>query len=126
MHHYWASLAPPRDRNYNFGPKQPSWQMKYHSAVFYLAENQSKSIKCSKPITNTSIWGEVGVQKWCLLIDSGTKSPIFGHQKRALLLKMHIFRDQKGSFWYPYTKMDTTFARQLSPKLSQLNLYERV
>ena len=104
MRHNWASLAPPRDRNDNFGPKQPSWQMKYHSAVFYLAENQPKSTKCSKPITNTSIWGEVGVQKWCLLIDSGTKSPIFGPSKAGTFAQNAHFQGPKKGLSGTYTQ----------------------
>ena len=117
MRHNWASLAPPRDRNDNFGPKQPSWQMNYHSAVFFLAENHPKRTKCSKPITNTSIWGEAGVQKWCLLIDSGTKSPIFGPSKVGTFAQNAHFQGPKRVFLVPIHKNGHHFCTPTIPQI---------
>ena len=118
MHHNWASLAPPRDRNDKFAPKQPSWQMKYHSAVFYLAENQPKSTKCSKPITNASIWGEVNVQKWCLSIDSGIKSPIFGPSKAGTFAQNAHFQGPKRVFPVPIHKNEHHFCKPTIPQIA--------
>ena len=46
-----------------------------------LANNSSKSGKRLKQMCHPPFWGDVGVKKWSPFLDSGTRSPIFGHLK---------------------------------------------
>ena len=59
-------MAQKQPKNYNI----PKW-----------TENPFKSGKCLKPKTIPPFWGYVGVKKWSPFLDSGARSPIFGHLK---------------------------------------------
>ena len=52
-----------------------------------------KSGKLIKQTPTPPFWGDVGVKKWSQILDSGTRSPIFGH------LKMGTFGRVIGKFW---------------------------
>ena len=51
----------------------------------------SKSGKHMKQLPSPPFWGDVAMKKWSPFLDSGARSPIFGH------LKMGTF----GIFRYP-------------------------
>ena len=55
-----------------------------------------KSGKWIKQTPTPPFWGDVGVKKWSQILDSGTRSPIFGH------LKMGTFAKRAFSTkWWP-------------------------
>ena len=54
-----------------------------------LANNSPKSGKRIKQMSIPPFWGDVGVKKWSPFLDSGARSPIFGHLKMP---KVPIFR----------------------------------
>ena len=41
----------------------------------------SESGKHMKQMSNPPFWGDVSVKKWSSFLDSGARSPIFGHLK---------------------------------------------
>ena len=43
-----------------------------------LAQNLSKNAKSTKQMSFPSIWGNVGVKKWSLFLDSASKVYFFG------------------------------------------------
>ena len=53
-----------------------------------------KSGKWIKQTPTSPFWGNVGVKKWSQILDSGTRSPIFGH------LKMGTFGKSKKGIFY--------------------------
>ena len=67
----------------------------------------SKSGKHMKQLPSPPFWGDVAMKKWSQFLDSGARSPIFGHLK---LPKVPIFR-------CPNPKTETTFSRQHSPQM---------
>ena len=74
--------------NGDFGGFQ--WGNFQNSEFAYYA---SKSGKCIKQTPTPPFWGDVGVKKWSQILDSGTRSPIFGH------LKMGTFGNIPPKWW---------------------------
>ena len=50
-----------------------------------------KSGKWIKQTPTPPFWGDVGVKKWSQILDSGTRSPIFGHLKMGTFGKSAHF-----------------------------------
>ena len=59
----------------------------------------SKSGKWIKQTPTPPFWGDVGVKKWSQILDSGTRSPIFGHLKMGTFAKSAQFQCKKGIFY---------------------------
>ena len=73
--------------NGDFGGFQ--WGNFQNSEFAYYA---SKSGKCIKQTPTPPFWGDVGVKKWSQILDSGTRSPIFGHLKMGTFAKSAHFQ----------------------------------
>ena len=73
--------------NGDFGGFQ--WGNFQNSEFAYYA---SKSGKCIKQTPTPPFWGDVGVKKWSQILDSGTRSPIFGHLKMGTFPKNGNFQ----------------------------------
>ena len=79
----------------------------------------SKSGKHMKQMLNPPFWGDVGVKKWSPILDSGARSPIFGHLEMG---KVPTFRCPKMGL-ARIQKRRTLFHANIPPKWWMRHLF---
>ena len=67
-----------------------------------------------KQVSHPPFLGIVDDKKWCSFFDRASEDPIFCTRKRPFSV---IWGAKKRVFGRPYKKTDTTFCRQLYPKM---------
>ena len=72
----------------------------------------SKSGKHMKQMSNPPFWGDVGVKKWSSFLDSGARSPVFGHLKMGTIGMLFLLLDQQQSFFCPHPEMFIAFGNE--------------
>ena len=72
-----------------------------------------------KQMSTPPFWGDVGVKKWSPFLDSGTRSPIFGHLKMP---KVPIFRCPKMGLRAPESKNGDHFFTRTPPQNGGLGI----
>ena len=78
-----------------------------------LANNSPNIGKRIKQMSIPPFWGDVGVKKWSPFLDSGARSPIFGHLEMG---KVPTFRCPKMGLRVPESKNGDHFFTPTSPQ----------
>ena len=81
--------------------------------ILNFAYYTSKSCKWIKQTPTPPFWGDVGVKKWSQILDSGTRSPIFGHLKMGT---WHFQVPKNGTLSVRIQNLIPLFQANIPPK----------